>query len=502
MTLYYVGSVQYAAVAQFAVTHAYSVGDIVRQLATPTVGNERCFRCTTAGTSGATEAAWAVNVNGNTTQGTAVFINDTGLSWLKPLANLLSSLNNTFIFPVAGDTFYVAHDHNASLAAGWDALTGTTALSNPIKIICVNALGSVPPVSADLRFTAVESTTGNGSITMRVVGSYYFSGITFNCGTGANAPTFTVHSSSSIGNVTFDRCNLNILATGASVLLLGSFTEGVTILRNTGITLSATTQRIKLTGRLEWKNSTGLSGTMPTTLFTSDGNSVALAKFEGVDLSAIASGSTLVANWTTTGLASFINCKLAAGVILSAPQTVYGARIDLINSDSGATGYRQESSQYGGNLTTETTFTMVGGASDGVQGISWKVVTNANDQRFAPFECFQIAHWNNTTGAVVTATVEIESAATLTNNDVWIECQVLDNAGFPISDVFTTQPDVLAGSTNLTASGATWNGGLGSAVTQKLVLTFTPQIKGLVRCTVYVGKASQTVYINPQLTLT
>ena len=34
MAVWYCGSVQYAAVTQFATSHAYTVGDIVRQLAT------------------------------------------------------------------------------------------------------------------------------------------------------------------------------------------------------------------------------------------------------------------------------------------------------------------------------------------------------------------------------------------------------------------------------------------------------------------------------------
>lgn len=503
MTLYYCSTAQYTAVAQFAVLHVYSIGDIVRQLATPAFGNERCFRCTTAGTSGASEVAWALGNGSNTTQGTAVFTGDTGLAWTKPF-NSFQVYQNVIGSTVSGDTVYVGHDHNFATTSNVDLFNGSTTTANPVRFICVNSAGSVPPVSADLRFTAVESTTGTAFYRLRCAGSFYFQGITFSSGTGTTA-TFTglsLGASSVYGDITLESCKLVQGINNASEFI--SFGAGDrVILNNTTVKFANASQGIKTTARLRWTNTLSAvdpSGTIPTTLFINNGVTTnEQVTCDGVDLSAVT--TTLVQQPLQFATYSFNNCRLNAGVVVSATPASNGSRVDLVASDSTSTGYRQESYQYSGVLTADTTFTLVGGASDGVQPISWKVVTNANATFLNAVECFQIARWNTALGAPITATIELESNATLTTNDVWAEFEVLSTAGFPICSKVTTKLDVLATPTNLPASAATWNGALGGATKQKLTASFTPQMVGLVRATVFVGKASQTVYINPAFTL-
>ncbi len=50
-------------------TTAKSVGDTV----TPTAANGRCYRCTTAGTTGTPEPTWPTTVGGTVTDGTVVW---------------------------------------------------------------------------------------------------------------------------------------------------------------------------------------------------------------------------------------------------------------------------------------------------------------------------------------------------------------------------------------------------------------------------------------------
>jgi hypothetical protein len=69
----------YYAVPQFAASHAYSAGQIIRQLTAPAVGSERCFVCIVAGTSG-TEPAWTVTRGAKNTSTTPVFQECTGAS--------------------------------------------------------------------------------------------------------------------------------------------------------------------------------------------------------------------------------------------------------------------------------------------------------------------------------------------------------------------------------------------------------------------------------------
>lgn len=60
-TTQYISSAKWSAASAWAATHAYSVGNLVRQLATPTATNERIFACILAGTSLGSEPTWTFN---------------------------------------------------------------------------------------------------------------------------------------------------------------------------------------------------------------------------------------------------------------------------------------------------------------------------------------------------------------------------------------------------------------------------------------------------------
>ena len=80
MSDWYVSSAAYAALPQWAASHAYNIGDIIRPL-TPVANQAFVYRCTTAGTSTTTEPTWSSAVNNNTTTGgTPNFTNVTGQS--------------------------------------------------------------------------------------------------------------------------------------------------------------------------------------------------------------------------------------------------------------------------------------------------------------------------------------------------------------------------------------------------------------------------------------
>lgn len=497
MAAWYVGSVQYTAVAQFASSTAYTVGQIIRQLAAPAVGSERCFRCTTAGTTAGSEPSWTLTKGGTTTSGTAVFTEVTGNStyaWAAAAARLLLIVGS---WAANGDTTYVAQDH-AETQTTTMTLTGG-AVNAPMIVLCVNAAGSVPPVAADLRDTATITSTNGGASTMVLRMNAYIRGIAFSASAGVNA-CLLINDATSLRAV-LENCQL-IMGLNFSGCRM-NFAQEVTLL-NTKISFANASQQINLFGcTFKWKNTpTAIQGTAPASIFGGASTAVTQALLDGVDLSAI-TGTLVGTVWFNRSTFNFINCKLNASVtIATAPITEDGPVTNLIISDSGANGYRQERYTYGGALTTEITFTRSGGASDGLTPISWKVVTNANASRYVPFETFQIAEWNSTTGSSVTATVEIESTATLTDAEVWMEVEYLGTSGFPVTSVVSMQSLPLATPANLATSSVTWNGALGSAVKQYLQCSFTPQMAGLVRATVYVGKTSQTVYIDPALTLT
>jgi hypothetical protein len=82
-TTWYCNSVAYAAVPAFAVSTAYTAGQRVRQLATPTVGNERVFICIVAGTSAGSEPSWTLTRGAKTVSNTATFQECTGQAALN-----------------------------------------------------------------------------------------------------------------------------------------------------------------------------------------------------------------------------------------------------------------------------------------------------------------------------------------------------------------------------------------------------------------------------------
>src|SRR5437868_461152 len=115
MANWYVSSVGWTNVTAWAASTAYSVGNIRRQLASPAVGNERVWRCTTAGTSGSSEPPWTLTAGSTTSDNSVVWTEITGqetyqgTSWAAPHARLKNAFASGWA--VAADTVFVSSDH-------------------------------------------------------------------------------------------------------------------------------------------------------------------------------------------------------------------------------------------------------------------------------------------------------------------------------------------------------------------------------------------------------
>jgi hypothetical protein len=68
----------YYAVTRWAATTAKVVGNIVRQLAVPTIGNERCFICVVAGTTTGAEPTWVLTPGAKTFDGAITWMECSG----------------------------------------------------------------------------------------------------------------------------------------------------------------------------------------------------------------------------------------------------------------------------------------------------------------------------------------------------------------------------------------------------------------------------------------
>jgi len=514
MANWYCGSVQWTAVTAWAATTAYVVGDLRRQLAAPAVGNERVFRCTTAGTSGGTEPAWNLNNNATTNDGSAVWTNVTGqetYNWAAPFARVAAASAGTGA--ANGDTFFVAHDHAETQAAllTWPNSGSSGTVGSPNRWICVDTGGSIPPVNADLRTTATVSTTGANRLELynSSTGYAYVYGISFL----STASTMRIGFAVGLVNLFMENCTLQ-----SSTILIGNAAATVDIsldLNNCPINFTSTGASMYVAGAIfNWRNTaSALPGSVPTILFqntTATSNSGPdIITLDGVDLSALSGNILGIQNANAWQNIFVTNCRLHASLTpLSTTPTRRKQELSIVGSSSTSTALSNAKYNSDGTLTTDTVVYRTGGASDGTTPYSWKIVSTANATATNAnakigFESFPLATWYTTTGASKTLTVEIISDnVTFTDNEVWVEVEYLGNASYPLASPITDKVALLATPANQATSTASWTStGIATPVKQKLEVTFTPNLAGLVRAVVKVGKASATLWVDPVLTL-
>lgn len=504
MADFFCGSVQYAAVAQWAATTAFSIGDIRRQLAAPTAGNERVFRCTTGGTSGGAEPSWNLGAGATTTDGTVTWTEITGSStyntlggtWSAPFARMRTAASRM----AAGDRLFVRNDHSATEAAAV-TITFPGTLTSPNQVLGVDSAGA-------LAVGANELTTGNSDIA--VSGCLYIYGIRLDCGSGANSPGLRFGNSSggSAEQIVSEDCYFAMNATGAFAFIYlradGASKGDQRHIRPRFRLGSTTNQYVVLSGgEMRIQGGQILSGgSSPAALFSL--NSARPVMIDGFDFSGFSASIDIFSGGFGGGKGILRNCKLPAswtGSMFNNPPASL-ERAEAYNCSDGDQNYKITVEDDRGTMREETTIVRTGGASDGTTPISWRIATTADaSYPSRVFRSPEIFTRIDTVGSPVTITVDIirDSITNLTNAEVWIEVQYLGNSGFPLSSFITdAKADVLASAADQTASSATWTTtGMANPNEQQLSVTFTPQEAGVAIVTICVARASTTLYADP-----
>lgn len=436
MASQYVGSVQHAAVVQWAASTAYIVGDIRRQLAAPAQFNERCFRCTTAGTSGGTEPAWNLTAGSTTNDGTCVWTEVTGsttYAWAAPHALIRNACQSGWLsLTVAGEIIYVANNHNGLHATGVTTQFATNMQSGggPTLILSVNPSGSVPPTASDLSPGAIEGCTGAVNITFS--GFFTSIGVAFSGTNGA-----------SLGNIAFTSCGATIIdgsirmpstnAGGTINLGSGSNAPAEITLINTYFVFGNVGQLIRpARARIEWRDTpNAIQGSVPTTLIHAGTEAHSTLICRGVDLSALGSGKNLANNSNSIPVDIFLeDCNLDAALNpLTTGFQPYGTRVYLTRSRINS---NYDVAMYDDTVTmvSDTAVYRTNGASDGTQSLSWRVTSTDRSRYLLPVRLPALSIWNAVSGATVNVTMEgLAFRATLPSNDeVWFDVQYQGSA--------------------------------------------------------------------------
>lgn len=525
MANWFCSSVGWTNVTAWAASTAYSVGDIRRQAGSVTVGLERVFRCTTAGTSGAAESSitgsWGTNwlttsvTKGATcTDNTAVWTEITGsatyntTSFAAPFARLQTPLTSSWA--AAGDTVYVASNHAETASATGTSLTSPGTVNSPVKVICIATTFSNPPVQADI--TTGASVTMTGSNNINISGGWWCYGLKFQGTTGTT--------------------NINVSLAGGSGQVLESYFENCVFKAG-----SASTSRVIFAGddavagggkrhlfvncNIDTPHATDagiyvsrshclfIGGTWVTATTTAINKSSSgrggILEFRNYDFSAQTSGKNIVdlSGTVTSGEVRLINCKLTSGVnVTTGTLASHGnGPVHLINCDHGTINYREEHYFYEGSIVQDATQYRTGGASDGTTPKAWKVVSLAGCDYVRPLYCPDIYQWVDSTGSK-TFTIYFASGGTLNDTDIGFELEYLGSSATPLGTFSTTVNGVLDTATAwATDAVSTWNGA-GVGTKQSMSLTKTINLKGLVRVRPFVIKASATVYIDPIIVVT
>ncbi len=430
-----------------------------------------------------------------------------GTSW----ADAKATFAGASAIDAAGDRIIVSQAHAETSASNMNH-NWAGSLASPTKVICGND-GAAPPTAQAT--SATVSTTGVALIASDGL-VVYFQGITYTAGNGASTTTLQLAPTSDKAMHFYENCQFIIgSSSSASALHVGNTNRRQQVHRwlNCNVKFGNVSQGIKVFGAdFRWTGGAAISGTSTPTALLSAFQTLfgELVLIEDVDFSQMGTGLGLV----TGGLEAvqkvqFRNCKLPSGWsgnLISSALAMQGSRVELFNCDGSGTNYRLWIEDYTGTIKHETTLVRSGGASDGTTAISWKMASNTKPVfPLMALESPEIVIWNEITGSSKTVTVEIlrDSASNLQNNEIWLEVSYLSASGAPLGTFISNRlSDLYVAASDQTTSSATWTtSGMSNPNTQKLAVTFTPQMNGYIHAKVLLAKVSATVYVDPKLTV-
>lgn len=498
----YVWAGGYALVTQWSAnTPNIAVGMIRRQLATPALGSERCFRCSaiTTGITGSTEPNWNLTANATTTDGGVTWTECTGqalyngdgggTAWGAPFAKIVTANS----FSAAGDTIFLSSKHAES---GTNTITLNVSGTSAARTRMLSVDETVVPSSnlTTLKDGAAASNNNSSSNIQGTSTTGYggFFGLTYAQANTAGLPI--------IGNgytdIYFESCHFQLTSASGTAIQLGQNGTATSANRvrwkNSTVKFAATGQYLSLrAGQFILQGLALEAGSsIPTTFLrlSPAGTGATDCLILDSDLSNI--NTTLfdlnVLNNNFVSL-RLVNCKLHGSVILPTAVARPGYRFRMDNCDSGATNYRFYQLDFFGYVQHET--------SIDINGLSAKITTLTTSAWEAPLE-FSLPPVYVVANVPQTYTAEIAGSVQLTNAQAWIELDYLGTSGAPLGTIATSgTSSMVATGTTIPASTATW-GGTPQTYQQKITVSVTPVIEGWIQPTIKVARPSTVLYVD------
>lgn len=413
--------------------------------------------------------------------------------------NAYVSLAAALASKLAGDRFFVAHDHVGSYGAATTlAFPGTAA--NPNIIICINRADSTYAT------TGVEQTTaGNLSCT----GHFRRYGLTFK-----SAVDFVVNAAGTTEYAEDGGVTLTGTATTHKIDFANSGNSAYgSYWRNATVTFNANSQKFQVNSNyFTWEGGSVVGAFSGNLFFPANWYPPSYVRVCGVDLSA-RTGTLLNddSNSTRLLMLEFNGCKLYAGAVLDRPFAPFMPPIKINCSDSGDTNYNFVHAFYEGDVIDETTVVRTGGSASKHNGaaLPWsaKLTTTANASFHQPLRCeWMPGGFNEVTGSAKTLTAYIihDNTVDLTDEEVWLEVEYLGTLNSSQVTIGSDRKaNVMSAAAAQAADTSAWTTtGLTNPRKQKLEVTFTPQEQGEIRWRVCLAKAAYTVFVCADVGLT
>lgn len=423
---------------------------------------------------------------------------DDGSTWALAKATLAGATGT------AGETIYVSQAHAETQATSL-SLTFNGTPSNPNLVLCGN--DSAAPPTADAA-TGTISTTGQSNIT--IGGSAIVKGLAFQCGNGANYSRIDLQSDYNHSYQRFEDCAFRLNDSHSSSNISVSCPDGSrgyeTEFVNCNFKITNAAHVFSLRGKVTFKGGGYESGTtVPSNAFYLGGNGAAGdVRIDGFDFSNLSSSTYLFADAGRPGRAVLNGCKLPASWTVSrlvSSNSIPQSRFELYNSTpSGGSAIPFHIVDFRGTAAYESTIIKASGSDIGTA----KIVTTADAKEAnGGFRLFDLLVNNTSTGSAKTATIEFvrDSAANLTNADIWVDLYYLTTGGV-VAMTSSRRVSPLGAASDCPTSSASWTTtGMATPNKQKIDISFTPQVAGLVRAVVCVAKASTTVFVDAKLTV-